>query len=237
MIKPEVLDAMVAAGCTAQQIAAAVKADQAGSSGAARQARYRARKASQSDERDVTTVTVTGDLSPKKEIPPTPPKEKITPIPVSEAKASSTDGVREFARFWSIFPNKVGKRDAEKAFASARKRSPLDAILAGVSRYAAKTDDRPWCNPSTFLNQDRWADQPAATVPRIATSPPGNRKPTALDAYEAIAKERGWTTDEPEIIPSNNDDAQLIPAEFGRHSGAVVDLRPGAFRRVGPRDR
>lgn len=79
MIKPAVLDAMVAAGCTAEQIAAAVKADQAAGSGAARQARYRARKASQSDERDVTGVTVTDAVSPKKEIPPTPPKEKTTP--------------------------------------------------------------------------------------------------------------------------------------------------------------
>lgn len=86
MIKPEVLDAMVAAGCTAQQIAAAVKADQSGSSGAARQARYRAKKASQSDERNVTTVTVTGEVSPK-EIPPTPPKE-ITPSQ-SETNVSS----------------------------------------------------------------------------------------------------------------------------------------------------
>jgi hypothetical protein len=61
---------MVAAGCTAEQIAAVVKADQSASSGAARQARYRARKASQSDERDVTGVTVTdGD------VPPPPPKE------------------------------------------------------------------------------------------------------------------------------------------------------------------
>jgi len=88
MIKPEVLDAMVAAGCTAQQIAAAVKADQSGSSGAARQARYRARKASQSDERNVTDVTVTGEVSPKKETSPTPPKEKTTPSQ-SEPNGSS----------------------------------------------------------------------------------------------------------------------------------------------------
>lgn len=88
MIKPEVLDAMVAAGCTAEQIAAAVKADQASSSGAARQARYRARKASQSDERDVTSVTVTDQVSPKKETSPTPPKEKTTPSQ-SEPNGSS----------------------------------------------------------------------------------------------------------------------------------------------------
>lgn len=74
MIKPAVLDAMVAAGCTAEQIAAVVKADQASSSGATRQARYRARmavQASQGDERDVTGVTVTH----KEGFPHTPSEE------------------------------------------------------------------------------------------------------------------------------------------------------------------
>jgi hypothetical protein len=79
MIKPEVLDALVAAGCTAEQIAAAVKADQSKSSGATRQARYRAaKKASRVTESDVTLR----DGFPLKEIPPTPPKEN-NPLPAS----------------------------------------------------------------------------------------------------------------------------------------------------------
>ena len=44
MIKDAVLDAMVAAGCTAEQIAAAIKADRSGASNADRQRRYRERK-------------------------------------------------------------------------------------------------------------------------------------------------------------------------------------------------
>lgn len=187
MIKPAVLDAMVAAGCTGEQIAAAVKADQAGSSGATRQARYRARKASQVTESDVTSVTVTDTVSPKKETSPTPPKEKTTPSTFSEANASSNETRAGFADFWSLFPNKVGKRDAEKAFAAAVKRDTLDAILAGVRRYASKTDDRPWCNPATFLNQDRWADQPAAMVQqhqRSTAPPPGQDFNSILDAMQ-----------------------------------------------------
>jgi hypothetical protein len=106
-------------------------------------------------------------VSPKKEIPPTPPKEKNTP------SNSVSVGAREFDQFWSLFPNKVGKRDAERAFVNARSRAPLDAILDGLRRYAAKTDDRPWCNPATFLNQNRWEDQPATAPPRQhSTAPP-----------------------------------------------------------------
>jgi hypothetical protein len=78
----------------------------------------------------------------------------------------------EFERFWSQYPHKVGKRDAARAFDKARSRAPFAAIMAGLARYAAKTDDRPWCNPSTFLNQDRWADQPAPPVPQRGRGPP-----------------------------------------------------------------
>lgn len=91
----------------------------------------------------------------------------------------------EFDEFWSLYPNKVGKRDAEKAFVKALKRASLTAILTGLRRYVAKTDDRPWCNPATWLNQDRWADEPAAPPPRRATDPPRER--TVSDVLGDIA--------------------------------------------------
>lgn len=63
--------------------------------------------------------------------------------------------------FWDVFPNKVGKPAAGKAFVKAIKRVDRETMMAGLDRYVNKTDDRPWCNPSTWLNQDRWADMPA----------------------------------------------------------------------------
>jgi hypothetical protein len=66
--------------------------------------------------------------------------------------------------FWSAYPNKVGKAAALKAFVAARKRVDLTTMIEGLNRYAGKTDDRPWCNPATWLNQDRWTDMPAAVV-------------------------------------------------------------------------
>jgi hypothetical protein len=119
-------------------------------------------------------------VSPKKEIPPTPPKEKTTP------SNSLSVVAREFDEFWSLFPNKVGKRDAERAFANARSRAPLETILDGLRRYAAKADDRPWCNPATFLNQDRWADQPATPPPKqhSTASPPAQDFNAILDAIQ-----------------------------------------------------
>lgn len=68
----------------------------------------------------------------------------------------------EFEDFWKLWPNKVGKPAAFKAFVSARKRAGLDAIVDGVFAYIRdKPPDRSWLNPATFLNQNRWEDQPA----------------------------------------------------------------------------
>jgi hypothetical protein len=77
----------------------------------------------------------------------------------------------EFDTFWKIWPHKVGKPAALKALRSARKRTDLADILAGVETYIRnKPPDRQWLNPATFLNQDRFADRPAQ-VENAKTSP------------------------------------------------------------------
>lgn len=164
-----------------------------------RQARHRNNVMS----RDVT-VTERDTLSPKKEIPPTPPKEKITPI------HSLPERAREFAEFWTVFPNKVGKRDAEKSFVAARLRADFASIMEGVRRYAAKTDDRPWCNPTTFLNQDRWSDQPATAQSRPQTGPPR----TVGDMFREDARRMG-------IIPNeqSTDQARRMDPSDGSGQG------------------
>lgn len=76
------------------------------------------------------------------------------------------DDGEAFARFWSAWPNKVGKPAALRAFKKVA--HELDDILAGIERYVAnKPCDRPWLNPATFLNQRRWEDQPAPVSPQI----------------------------------------------------------------------
>jgi uncharacterized protein YdaU (DUF1376 family) len=66
-------------------------------------------------------------------------------------------------QFWSRYPNKVGKPKAlAKLDACRKRRVPFDAIMAGLDRYMrTKPPDRQWLNPETFINQERWTDQPA----------------------------------------------------------------------------
>lgn len=70
-----------------------------------------------------------------------------------------------FGDFWSIYPRKISKAAAEKAWKSALKRSAPEDICAAAARYAAAVRD--WVSsdrsfikhPSTWLNQDCWLDE------------------------------------------------------------------------------
>lgn len=78
----------------------------------------------------------------------------------SVAVPRDLDGFDEI--FWPAYQHKVGKPDAKRAFARALRAASLGQIMAGLDRYIReKPPDRPWLNPATFLNQQRWADQPA----------------------------------------------------------------------------
>jgi uncharacterized protein YdaU (DUF1376 family) len=75
-------------------------------------------------------------------------------------EARSLAAQAAFDAFWRRWPNKVGKPAAEKAFEKVS--GEVEAILLGVDRYMRdKPPDRPWLNPSTFINQRRWEDAPA----------------------------------------------------------------------------
>ena len=65
--------------------------------------------------------------------------------------------------FWPKYPNKVGKADARKAFNAIGKSDTvsINTIMRGVERYIHdKPSDRQWCNPGTWLRQERWLDEP-----------------------------------------------------------------------------
>ena len=69
-----------------------------------------------------------------------------------------------WVQFYVKYPHKIGKADAFKAFNNVRRKGAVkfEDMMAGLDSYVNKTDDRPWCNPATWLNQGRWEDKPAA---------------------------------------------------------------------------
>lgn len=115
-------------------------------------------------------------LSPKplQSIPPSPPKGGSSPAEVEFTEV-----------FWPAYPHKVGKPDAKAKFVKARAKADLETIMAGLQRYVAKTDDRHWCNPATWLFQQRWEDQPAQMA---RGSPQPSKAPTQAEVFAFIAR-------------------------------------------------
>jgi uncharacterized protein YdaU (DUF1376 family) len=105
---------------------------------------------------------------------PKKPKPKpILPLPLPltlplkiEDQPPMGDG-DEFAYFWKAFPKKVGKADAEKSWNKHKPR--LQDVLAALE-WQSQTQQ--WLkdggqfipNPSTYLNQERWLDEPIGPV-------------------------------------------------------------------------
>lgn len=121
---------------------------------------------------------------------PVPEDKKEPPIPPAKPGGKkSKDLPPGFVRFWAQYAHRVAK---PKALAAWRKLGPDDAleaiILQGVATYfASKPDWQAPAHPSTWLNQRRWEDQPAAPPAPVRNSPRSDRvtdyaQKTLLDA-------------------------------------------------------
>jgi hypothetical protein len=65
----------------------------------------------------------------------------------------------QFEEFWSSYPRRQARRNAEAAFCSALKRASHGEILQGLKGYAFSPDPKFIPLASTWLNGDRWRDE------------------------------------------------------------------------------
>lgn len=70
----------------------------------------------------------------------------------------------EFDTWWESYPHKVGKAQAAKAYAKARKTVDAEALLAGLANAAAvwtaERRERQFIpHPATWLNRGSWEDE------------------------------------------------------------------------------
>lgn len=104
----------------------------------------------------------------------------------TEVERHSVDPL--FAQFWKMYPRKVGKGKAEKAFISALRRASFAEILEGCERFAQERDGEDpqfTAHPTSWLNADRWSDEPD---PRY--KPKSKQADRLAAAREAIEQER-----------------------------------------------
>jgi hypothetical protein len=121
-------------------------------------------------ERGVVTAVTTDspyllDPLPLAPVPSAPPLASLAVRQRSRADV-------EFDRFWAAYPRRVAKREARKAWDRAIQRADPDRIRIGAERYRDDPGRDPafTAHPATWLNGDRWNDEP---TPRARASPNG----------------------------------------------------------------
>ena len=109
------------------------------------------------------------ETSEKETLPQTasPKRETRKPKPKADDDAG-------FDELWKLYPRKVGKDAARKAYTAAVGRGGLPGdIMAGVRRYAAERageDERYTAHASTWLNAGRWTDSPQSGKSGVTAS-------------------------------------------------------------------
>lgn len=113
----------------------------------------------------------------------------------------STSKVHQlFDSFWAVYPRKVGKQTAYKAFEKAVKGKPANwveaVLIPAVKTHAAsndwqKSDGQYIPHPTTFLNQGRWEDEIAsAPVAQVPAAPAAAYTPAVQVPAEAPIRDR-----------------------------------------------
>lgn len=76
-----------------------------------------------------------------------------------------------FDTFWKIYPRRIGKLDALRAYTQALRHSTADEINEGAKRFAqerAGEDPKFTPHPATWLRAGRWMDEVVDAAPSAA---------------------------------------------------------------------
>lgn len=98
----------------------------------------------------------------------------------------------DFDAFWAVYPRKVGKGDARKAFAKVK--APVSVLIDAVntqkqSQQWLKNDGQYIPNPATWLNQGRWEDElPAVEAAKGVCGHPETVSDAQLESLREIYK-------------------------------------------------
>lgn len=149
-----------------------------------------------SKEQKATGQQAGHDAEPRDELPQDIAKPDA-PAPVDEAPAAETpkritgtgkkQTAEHFPRFWAAYPVKKGKADALKKWKLKGCDAMADQIIAHVRRMEREDDD--WLrgfipHGSTYINGERWEDEPKKDKVATAPAPP----PESFGAKAALAK-------------------------------------------------
>lgn len=111
-------------------------------------------------------------------------------------KVKQKGSTRRFSEFWTAYPNKKGKAEAEKRWKADRLDEMADTIIQHV--YLMIAEDDGWQRGyapmgSTYLNQKRWTDVPQA-APLAARAQPSRQMQALMQMGGMNGLDRGRAT-------------------------------------------
>jgi hypothetical protein len=95
-----------------------------------------------------------------------------------------------FEDFWSVWPRKVAKPDARRAWDKAVKTVPGEVILSGAVAYRdnpGRPDKQFIPHPATWLNRAGWDDELPEARGRVGAVEAGREADAMLAARERLA--------------------------------------------------
>lgn len=119
----------------------------------------------------------------------------LPPLPPMPPAEPPIDHGPEFEAWWAAYPRKVSKGTARRAYIAARRHATAEELADGLARYRFSPERRYQPHASTWLNGERWRDDPE---PDLAADPWGLREwlsaqPVALSG--AMFDPAGYTVD------------------------------------------
>jgi hypothetical protein len=225
------LEAMMAAGCSAEQLVAVARAHEA-----VEQDRVAQRRAADAERqrrsrlsRNVTVTPRDGcdGTPPKKETSPTPPKEKTTPslseaaLPRTERKHAWPDDFCD--QVWSIFPKHVEKKAGMDALKAVHRADKLDwqTLTTAITSLAATCEPQFVPALHRWLKGERWTDQRPVAKP--GAGPPQRRTFGQL-AAESAAEVAGYSHDHSHH-QADDHRGPTLDIEPDRSGADLVDLQ------------
>lgn len=99
----------------------------------------------------------------------------MNPHTHARAREGRKNKKSDFQDWYENYPHKVGEGMARKEYAAARRKVDHQTLMEGVQKYIQdKPPDRQFCNPATWLREERWKDQPAKIEGKAHAEPKSN---------------------------------------------------------------
>jgi hypothetical protein len=146
----------------------------------------------------------------------------IVTTPETETE-TETDKRKDFDQFWKIYPLKVGKGAALKAFLKAIRTTDANIIIKGAQRYKLDPNRSQayTAHAATWLNAHRWLDEP---LPTRNLSPAETKEKELQEAKAKKERERAeseaWFKQQEELreraVPPPAELRELLRKSFGK---------------------